>query len=181
METLTRAATKDDAETSYVCAMLLLCNKEEEKHRQRGVEFFEIVRASGAIERCGEVFREIFEQRWVEVKSSNPGLPVVCRSASCSTRDTIGVVEDVSRVSCVHYLADYKFLQMAGTSKKNRKKKNVSVEYECPLNLLPRDIWVRIATKIASNSIQDLFTMQVTYKVFLAAARSDPVYKHVTM
>ncbi|XLR01062.1 uncharacterized protein LOC107616001 [Arachis ipaensis] len=70
---------------------------------------------------------------------------------------------------------------MAETSKKNRKKKNVSVEYKCPLNLLPRDIWVRILTKIASNSIQDLFTMQVTYKVFLDVARSDAVYKHVTM
>ncbi|KAL4381832.1 hypothetical protein AHAS_Ahas04G0172900 [Arachis hypogaea] len=65
METLTRVATKGDAETSYVCAMLLLCNNEEKKHRRRGVEFFEIIRVSGAIKRCGEVFREIFEQQWV--------------------------------------------------------------------------------------------------------------------
>ncbi|RYQ92403.1 uncharacterized protein [Arachis hypogaea] len=115
METLTRTATKGDVEASYVCAMLLLCNKEEEKHRRRGVEFFEIVRASGVVERCGEIFREIFEQRWVEVKSSNPGQPVICRSTGCPTRDTMGVVEDVSRILCVHCLADYKvwvFLEM---------------------------------------------------------------------
>ncbi|KAL4359140.1 hypothetical protein AHAS_Ahas08G0047600 [Arachis hypogaea] len=53
---------------------------------------------------------------------------------------------------------------MAGSSKTNRKKGNVKVEHECSLNLLPRDIWVRIATMVASNSIQDLFNMQVTSK-----------------
>ncbi|RYQ84139.1 uncharacterized protein LOC107620602 [Arachis ipaensis] len=72
-------------------------------------------------------------------------------------------------------------LQLAGSSKTNRKEGNVPVEHECPLNLLPRDIWVRIATKVASNSIRDLFNMQASCKVFLDAASSEAVYQHVTM
>ncbi|XP_072088103.1 putative F-box protein At1g67623 [Arachis hypogaea] len=60
-------------------------------------------------------------------------------------------------------------------------KGTVSVECECPLNLLPRDIWVRIATRVALDSINDLFNMQVGCKVFLGAARSDAVYKEASM
>ncbi|KAL4397152.1 uncharacterized protein LOC110275627 [Arachis duranensis] len=76
---------------------------------------------------------------------------------------------------------------MAETSKKNRKnrknkkKRNIAIEYKCSINLLPCDIWVRIATKNALNSIQDLFNMQATCKVFLDAASSDAVYKHTSM
>ncbi|RYR14053.1 hypothetical protein Ahy_B04g070722 isoform A [Arachis hypogaea] len=72
-------------------------------------------------------------------------------------------------------------LQMVGSSKINRKEGNVPVEHECPLNLLPRNIWVRIATKVASNSIHDMFNMQASCKVFLDAASSETVYQHVTM
>ncbi|XP_015969600.1 putative F-box protein At1g67623 [Arachis duranensis] len=74
-----------------------------------------------------------------------------------------------------------KFLQMAGSSEKDTKKVDVSVQHECPLNLLPREIWSIIATMVTSNSIEDLFNMQATCKVFLGAARSDAVYKHATM
>ncbi|XLR58837.1 hypothetical protein S83_009509 [Arachis hypogaea] len=74
-----------------------------------------------------------------------------------------------------------KFLQMARSLKKDTKKVDVSVQHECPLNLLPREIWSIIATKVASSSIEDLFNMQATCKVFLGAARSDAVYKHATM
>ncbi|RYQ90356.1 uncharacterized protein LOC107615424 [Arachis ipaensis] len=70
---------------------------------------------------------------------------------------------------------------MTGTYKTNKKKGNIPVEYECPLNILPRNIWVRIATKVASNSIHDLFNMQATCKVFLDAGSSDAVYQHATM
>ncbi|RYR46898.1 uncharacterized protein LOC127740512 [Arachis duranensis] len=73
---------------------------------------------------------------------------------------------------------------MVGTSKKNKKnikKGTVSVEYQCPLNLLLCDMWVKIAMNVAPNSIQDLFNMQATCKVFLDAARSDFVYKHASM
>ncbi|KAL4275391.1 hypothetical protein AHAS_Ahas20G0102500 [Arachis hypogaea] len=70
---------------------------------------------------------------------------------------------------------------MARSSKTNKKKGNVPVEHEYPLNLLPRDIWVRIATKVASNSIHDLFNMQATCKVFLDAASTEAVYQHATM
>ncbi|XP_072090576.1 uncharacterized protein [Arachis hypogaea] len=47
-----------------------------------------------------------------------------------------------------------------------------------PLELLPRDIWVRIATKVANNSIQDLLNLESTCKGFLDAGRSAVVYKH---
>ncbi|XP_015956356.1 putative F-box protein At1g67623 [Arachis duranensis] len=69
---------------------------------------------------------------------------------------------------------------MAGSPEKDTKKVDVSVQHECPLNLLPREIWSIIATKVASSSIEDLFNMQATCKVFLGAARSDAVYKHAT-
>ncbi|XLR60626.1 hypothetical protein S83_011298 [Arachis hypogaea] len=72
-------------------------------------------------------------------------------------------------------------LQMARSSQKDRKKMDVSVQHECPLNLLPRKIWSRITTMVASNSIENLFNMQATCKVFLVAASSDAVYKHATM
>ncbi|RYR07000.1 hypothetical protein Ahy_B05g074321 isoform A [Arachis hypogaea] len=35
--------------------------------------------------------------------------------------------------------------------------------------------------KVTPNSIEDLFNMQATCKVFLGAASSDAVYKHATM
>ncbi|RYR07002.1 hypothetical protein Ahy_B05g074324 [Arachis hypogaea] len=104
MDTLTMAATEGDLEACYMCAMLLLSNgKEDEEHMRKGLEFFEIVRDSGALERC----REVFAGRWVEVKPFDPGQPEVCRSTSCCTRGTMGDVEDLSHVSCVQCLADY--------------------------------------------------------------------------
>ncbi|XLR51077.1 uncharacterized protein [Arachis hypogaea] len=57
-----------------------------------------------------------------------------------------------------------------------RKWKGVS-PCGCPLTLLPHEIWERIAARVASASIQDLFHMQATCKVFLDAARSSAVYK----
>ncbi|XP_072054254.1 uncharacterized protein [Arachis hypogaea] len=80
---------------------------------------------------------------------------------------------------------------MAGGSMKNGRKRKVakkvgdkrtvSIEYECPLNLLPRDIWVRIATRVALYSIKDLFNMQVSYKVFLDVARFNAAFKEASM
>ncbi|RYR61995.1 hypothetical protein Ahy_A04g019279 [Arachis hypogaea] len=51
----------------------------------------------------------------------------------------------------------------------------------CPLTLLPRKMWERIAAMVASASIHDLFNMQATFKVFLDAARSSAVYKVASM
>ncbi|RYR51261.1 hypothetical protein Ahy_A06g026287 [Arachis hypogaea] len=51
----------------------------------------------------------------------------------------------------------------------------------CPLTLLPRKIWERIAARVASASIHDLFNMQATCNVFLDAARSSAVYKVASM
>ncbi|RYQ94933.1 hypothetical protein S83_063904 [Arachis hypogaea] len=47
----------------------------------------------------------------------------------------------------------------------------------CLLTLLPRKIWERIASRVASSSIQDLFNRQATCKVFLDTGRSSAVYK----
>ncbi|RYQ89668.1 hypothetical protein Ahy_B09g096194 isoform C [Arachis hypogaea] len=108
MDTLTMAATGGDLEACYMCEMLLLSHtKEDEEHLRKGLEFFEIVRDSGALKRCREVFRQVFAGPWVEVNSLDPGLPEVCRSTSCRTRGTMGDVEESSRVSCVQCLADY--------------------------------------------------------------------------
>ncbi|RYR67091.1 hypothetical protein Ahy_A03g013352 [Arachis hypogaea] len=168
MDTLTMAAIGGDLEACYICVMLLLSHaKEDEEHMRKGLEFFEIVRDSGVLERCREVFMQVFTGPWVEVKPLDPGLPKVCRSISCRTRGTMGDVEDLSHVS-VLVSASAMPLQMAGSSKTNRKKGNVPIEHECQLNLLPRDIWVRIAAKVSC-------------KVFLDAASSEAVYQHATM
>ncbi|RYR61998.1 hypothetical protein Ahy_A04g019284 [Arachis hypogaea] len=53
---------------------------------------------------------------------------------------------------------------MAGTSKASRKERDV-----------------RIATKVASNSIRDLLSMHATCKGFLEAGTSDAVYQHAMM
>ncbi|XLU33819.1 hypothetical protein S245_069885 [Arachis hypogaea] len=91
MDTLTMAATGGDLEAYYMCAMLLLSHgKEDEEHIRKGLEFFEIVCDSGALERCREVFRQVFAGRWVEVKPLDLGEPEVCWSTSCCTRGTMG-------------------------------------------------------------------------------------------
>ncbi|XLR47717.1 uncharacterized protein [Arachis hypogaea] len=111
IDTLTMAATEGDLEACYMCAMLLLSlAKEDEEHMRKGLEFFEIVRDSGAFERCREVFMQVFAGPWVEVKPLDPRLPEVCQSTSYRTRSTMGYVEDLSRVSCVQCLADYEVL-----------------------------------------------------------------------
>ncbi|RYR38067.1 hypothetical protein Ahy_A09g043016 [Arachis hypogaea] len=51
----------------------------------------------------------------------------------------------------------------------------------CPLTLLPHEIWERIAARVVSASIKDLFNMQATCKVFLDAAHSSAVYKVASM
>ncbi|KAL4396436.1 hypothetical protein AHAS_Ahas01G0091700 [Arachis hypogaea] len=108
MDTLTMAAMGSDVEACYLFAMLLLSlGKEDEGHMRRGPEFFETIRASRAVKRCREVFRQVFEPWWMKVKSSDPGQPKVCQSTSCSTRGTMGVMEDLSGVSCVQCLVDY--------------------------------------------------------------------------
>ncbi|KAL4357139.1 hypothetical protein AHAS_Ahas09G0156800 [Arachis hypogaea] len=66
-----------------------------------------------------------------------------------------------------------KSLQMAESSQKDRKKVDVSVQHECLLNLLPREIWLRISTMVALNLIEDMFNMQATCKVFVRAASSN--------
>ncbi|RYR65675.1 hypothetical protein Ahy_A03g011602 isoform A [Arachis hypogaea] len=68
----------------------------------------------------------------------------------------------------------------AGYGRTKGKGKVVTL-FICPLTLLPREIWERIAARVASASIHDLFNMQATCKVFLDAARSPPVYKVASM
>ncbi|XLR00839.1 putative F-box protein At1g67623 [Arachis hypogaea] len=47
-----------------------------------------------------------------------------------------------------------------------------------PLKTIPFDIWVSITTRVASYSIQDLFNMQATCRLFAAVCSSDAAYKH---
>ncbi|XLT62348.1 hypothetical protein S245_020432 [Arachis hypogaea] len=74
----------------------------------------------------------------------------------------------------------------SGALEKRRPDMEEGKEKGCPPwlsanSLLPREIWERIAARVASASIKDLFNMQVTCKVFLDAARSSTVYKVASM
>ncbi|XP_016178858.1 uncharacterized protein LOC107621345 [Arachis ipaensis] len=67
---------------------------------------------------------------------------------------------------------------MAGSSQKGKTKLDVSVQHECPPNLLPREIWSSIAIMVASNSIQDQFNMKASCRLFASACNSDAVYRY---
>ncbi|RYR38581.1 hypothetical protein Ahy_A09g043638 [Arachis hypogaea] len=155
IDTQTMATIGGDLEACYI---------KTKSTCERDLNFLKLYVILGVLERCREVFKQVFAGRWMEVKPLDPGQPEVCRSTSCRTQGTMSDVEDLSRVSCVQCLADYEVrpLQMAGSSKTNRQNGNVPVEHECPLNLLPRDIWA-------------------TCKVFLDAASSEAVYQHTKM
>ncbi|KAL4315245.1 hypothetical protein AHAS_Ahas15G0165800 [Arachis hypogaea] len=58
MDLLARASMEGSVEAGYLCAMLLLCDHKDEV--QRDVEMFEVIRTYGEVERCREVFRDIF-------------------------------------------------------------------------------------------------------------------------
>ncbi|RYR21323.1 hypothetical protein Ahy_B03g066620 [Arachis hypogaea] len=115
MELLSRASTEGSVEAGYLSTMLLLCDHENEEEVQRGVAMLESIRTSGEVERCREFFADIFWERWVDERPSDPGHAVACRSTTCTTRGTMAYVNDVSHVSCVYCLTDYKvrvFLEM---------------------------------------------------------------------
>ncbi|RYR53072.1 hypothetical protein Ahy_A06g027956 isoform A [Arachis hypogaea] len=100
--------TGDELEGYYMCAMLLLSIAiEDEELMRKGLKFFEIVRASGALERCRGVFNHLFAGPRLELMPLYTGLPKVYRSTSCRTRGIMGDVKDLSWVSCVQCLADY--------------------------------------------------------------------------
>ncbi|RYQ84140.1 putative F-box protein At1g67623 [Arachis ipaensis] len=67
---------------------------------------------------------------------------------------------------------------MVGSFQKGKTKLDVSIQHECLPNLLPLEIWLSIATMVASNSIKDLFNMQASCRLFASACNSDTVYKH---
>ncbi|XLU64209.1 hypothetical protein S245_023418 [Arachis hypogaea] len=72
--------------------------------------------------------------------------------------------------------------EKAGYGKRKGKGKGKGVPPRvCPQTLLPREIWERIALRVASSSIQDLFNMQATCKVFLDICRSSAVFKVASM
>ncbi|RYQ83216.1 putative F-box protein At1g67623 [Arachis ipaensis] len=48
----------------------------------------------------------------------------------------------------------------------------------CPFKTIPFDIWVSIATRVASSLIQDLFNMQATCRLFATVCSFDAVYMH---
>ncbi|XLR13227.1 uncharacterized protein LOC107632322 [Arachis ipaensis] len=115
MELISRASMEGSVEAGYLSAMLLPCDHENEEEVQRGVEMLESIRTSGKVERYREFFADIFWERWVDERPSDPGHAVACRSTTCTTHGTLACVNDVSRVSCVHCLVDYEvriFLEM---------------------------------------------------------------------
>ncbi|RYQ96335.1 hypothetical protein Ahy_B08g092055 [Arachis hypogaea] len=67
---------------------------------------------------------------------------------------------------------------MAGSSQKGKTKLDVSIQQKCLPNLLPLKILSSIATMIASNSIEDLFNMQASCRLFASVCNSDIVYRH---
>ncbi|RYQ86123.1 uncharacterized protein [Arachis hypogaea] len=107
MELLSKAWTEGSVEVGYLSAMLLLCDHENEEEMQRGVEMLESIRTFGDVERCREFFADIFWERWVDERPSDLGHAVACTSTTCTTRGTMACVNDVSRILCVHCLANY--------------------------------------------------------------------------
>ncbi|XLR58341.1 hypothetical protein S83_009013 [Arachis hypogaea] len=116
MRTLTEAAELGDVEACYIAAMLLLSlgDKTDDEVR-RGFEFFCVVRESGTVERCREVFTQVLAGPWSNIPPANPEESVSCRSGSCRTRGTIGDVSDLSSVACVQCLAEYEVRKFLGT------------------------------------------------------------------
>ncbi|RYQ81472.1 hypothetical protein S83_014404 [Arachis hypogaea] len=115
MRTLTEAADLGDVEACYIAAMLLLSlgDKTDDEVR-RGFEFFCVVRDSGTVERCREVFTQVFAGPWSDIPPANPEESVSCRSGSCRTRGTIGDDSDLSSVACVQCLAEYEVRKFLG-------------------------------------------------------------------
>ncbi|RYR66872.1 hypothetical protein Ahy_A03g013006 [Arachis hypogaea] len=68
-------------------------------------------------------------------------------------------------------------IQQWQEGQKGQNQGRVSTKCDCPLNILPLDLWVRIASIVALGRIQDIFNMQAICTVFLDAARSPVVYK----
>ncbi|RYR24493.1 putative F-box protein At1g67623 [Arachis ipaensis] len=116
IRTLTEAAELGDVEACYISAMLLLSlgDKTDDEIR-RGFEFFCVVRESGAVKRCREVFTQMFAGPWSDIPPADPKEPVSCRSGSFRTRGTIGDESDLSSVACVQCLAEYEVRKCLGT------------------------------------------------------------------
>ncbi|RYR50415.1 hypothetical protein Ahy_A07g037018 [Arachis hypogaea] len=62
--------------------------------------------------------------------------------------------------------------------KTSGEKGQAVVRTRCPLKTTPFDIWVSIAMRVTLSSIQDLFNMQATCRLFAAVCRFDGVYRH---
>ncbi|RYQ83605.1 uncharacterized protein LOC107620365 [Arachis ipaensis] len=108
IETLIEAAEVGNLEACYVSAMLLLSlDDKDEDDIRRGFEFFCVVRASGTVERCREVFTQVFTVPWTEMNLADPIEPVACHSGNCLTHGTMDVASNLSSVSCVQCLAKY--------------------------------------------------------------------------
>ncbi|RYQ83010.1 hypothetical protein S83_069584 [Arachis hypogaea] len=116
IRTLTEAAELGDVEACYISAMLLLSlgDKTDDEIR-RGFKFFCVVRESGAVERCRDVFTQVFAGPWSDIPPADPEEPVSCRSGSCRTRGSIGDGSDLSSVACVQCLAEYEVRKFLGT------------------------------------------------------------------
>ncbi|RYR25940.1 putative F-box protein At1g67623 [Arachis ipaensis] len=116
IQTLTEAAELGDVEACYISAMLLLSlGDKDENEIRRGFKFFGVIRKSGTVERCREVFTQVFAGPWSEIPPADPEEPVSCRSGNCRTCGTMDDVSNFSSVSCVQCLAEYKVRKFLGT------------------------------------------------------------------
>ncbi|XLU67210.1 hypothetical protein S245_026263 [Arachis hypogaea] len=116
MRTLTEAAKLGDVEACYIAAMLLLSLGDKTNDEVRhGFEFFCVVRESGTVERCREVFTQVFAGPWSDIPPANPEESVSSCFGSCRTRGTIGDDSDLSSVACVQCLAEYEVRKFLGS------------------------------------------------------------------
>ncbi|KAL4275392.1 hypothetical protein AHAS_Ahas20G0102600 [Arachis hypogaea] len=99
MELLARASMEGSVEAGYLlpCCYIVITKTKMKKKCKEVLN----------VERCREFFTEIFWERWIDERPSDPGHAVACQSTTCTTRGTMADVNDVSRVSCVHCLANY--------------------------------------------------------------------------
>ncbi|XLT87113.1 hypothetical protein HN873_008866 [Arachis hypogaea] len=108
IQTLTEAIELGDVEACYLSGMLLLLlNDKDEDEIHCGFEFFGVARVSDAVERCREVFTQVFAGPWSESNLADLVDVVACRSGSFSTCRTMGIASKLSGESCVQCLAKY--------------------------------------------------------------------------
>ncbi|KAL4343407.1 hypothetical protein AHAS_Ahas11G0075300 [Arachis hypogaea] len=86
IQTMTEAVDLGNVEACYLSVMLLWSlDDEDDDDIRHGLAFFDVVRESGAIERCRELFTLLLAGPWSEINLTDPAEAVACRSGGCSS------------------------------------------------------------------------------------------------